>query len=49
VAYIGAIDNNYKDASAANEHYVKDAIADLTAGIMPKVATTKAIGCTVKE
>jgi len=49
VSYIGTIDNNYKDASAATEHYVKGAIAQLTSGKMPEPATTKAIGCSVKE
>lgn len=49
VAYIGTIDNNYKDASAATEHYVKGAVASLMSGKMPVPATTKAIGCSVKE
>ncbi len=49
VAYIGTIDNNYKDASTATEHYVKSAVVSLMSGKMPEPATTKAIGCSVKE
>ena len=48
VEYIGAIDNNHKDASAANEKYVEDAIQQLMHGKKPKTTTTKAIGCTIK-
>jgi peroxiredoxin len=46
--YIGAIDNNYKSAEAADEHYVRDAISALEAGNDPNPAMTKAIGCTIK-
>ncbi len=46
--YIGAIDNNYKSAEAADEHYVRDAISALEAGKDPNPAITKAIGCTIK-
>jgi peroxiredoxin len=48
VAYIGAIDNNYEDASAATEKYVVQAIASLQKGNQPEVNFTKAIGCTIK-
>lgn len=48
VAYIGAIDNNYKDASKASKHYVKDAIESLLAGEEIEVKETKAIGCSIK-
>lgn len=48
VAYIGAIDNNYKDASAATEKYVEDAISALKKGEKPAVDFTKAIGCSIK-
>lgn len=48
VQYIGAIDNNYKSAEAADEHYVRDAIAALEKGEKPSPAVTKAIGCTIK-
>ncbi len=48
VSYIGAIDDNYKDADAASEHYVRNAVDALLAGKKPEVTTTKAIGCTIK-
>jgi len=49
VSYIGAIDNNYKDASAATEHYVATVIDGLREGREPSVTTTKAIGCSIKK
>lgn len=48
VSYIGAIDDNYKDAEAASKHYVQDAVDALLAGKEPEVTSTKAIGCTIK-
>ncbi len=48
VKYIGAIDNNYQDASAVTEHYVEDAVDAVLAGQSVPVETTKAIGCTIK-
>jgi peroxiredoxin len=48
VEYIGAIDNNYKDASQVTETYLADAIDALLAGKKPQVTETKAIGCTIK-
>jgi len=48
VEYIGAIDNNYKDADAANEKYVEDAVNALLSGKNPEVTETKAIGCSIK-
>ena len=48
VEYIGAIDNNYKDASQVTETYLADAIDALLAGKKPSVTETKAIGCTIK-
>jgi peroxiredoxin len=49
VSYTGAIDNNYKDASAANEHYVATAIEAIKEGRGPQITTTKAIGCSIKK
>lgn len=49
VAYIGAIDNNYKDASMATEKYVENAISALKKGNKPEVNFTKAIGCSIKD
>lgn len=48
VEYIGAIDNNHKDAAKADQKYTEDAIEQLMAGKKPKTNFTKAIGCTIK-
>ncbi|TVP52768.1 MAG: thioredoxin family protein [Mongoliibacter sp.] len=48
VKYIGAIDNNYQDASAVTERYVEDAISAMMEGKPVANQTTKAIGCTIK-
>jgi peroxiredoxin len=48
VAYIGAIDNNYKNAEKADKHYVKDAVNALLKNKSLEVTNTKAIGCTIK-
>lgn len=48
VAYIGAIDNNTKDASAADKKYVEEAVEALASGKAVPTEKTKAIGCTIK-
>ncbi|MEM7109195.1 MAG: thioredoxin family protein [Bacteroidota bacterium] len=48
VKYIGAIDNNSRDASAVDKRYVEDAVDALISGDKPAVTKTKAIGCTIK-
>ncbi len=48
VAYIGAIDDNYQDATKVNEKYVANAINALLAGERPERTFTRAIGCTIK-
>lgn len=48
VDYIGAIDNNTKDAAAADKKYVEAAVDALLKGDKPSVTKTKAIGCTIK-
>lgn len=48
VKYIGAIDDNYQDASSVKERYVANAIASLEAGEPVAEKETKAIGCTIK-
>ncbi|UXX79769.1 thioredoxin family protein [Reichenbachiella carrageenanivorans] len=48
VSYIGAIDNNHKDADAASQKYVEEAVNSLLAGKAVKTNFTKAIGCTIK-
>ena len=48
VEYIGAIDNNHKDAAQADQKYVEDAVNQLLTGKKPKTNFTKAVGCTIK-
>ncbi len=48
VKYIGAIDDNYQDASAVKVKYVANAIASLEAGEPVAPKKTKAIGCSIK-
>ena len=48
VAYIGTIDNNSRDASAATKKYVEDAVDALLAGQAVPTQSTKAIGCSIK-
>ncbi|HZW63251.1 MAG TPA: thioredoxin family protein [Flavobacteriaceae bacterium] len=48
VRYIGAIDDNYQDASAVKEKYVEQAVDALLSGTAVKQTTTRAIGCTIK-
>ncbi len=48
VKYIGAIDDNYKEASAVTTKYVEAAVDALLAGKKVKQTETKAIGCTIK-
>lgn len=48
VAYIGAIDNNYKDATAADKKYVQDAVNALLNGEEVEITKTNAIGCSIK-
>lgn len=48
VKYIGAIDDSARDATSANEKYVKNAINDLLAGKEVRKTKANAIGCTIK-
>ncbi len=48
VKYIGAIDDNYQDASKVEEKYVENAVDAMLAGKDIEVTTTRAIGCTIK-
>lgn len=49
VEYIGAIDNNIKEADKADKHYVQEAVNALLEGKKPPVPFTKAIGCSIKK
>lgn len=48
VKYIGAIDNNFRDPSEANEKYVQAAMTEILNGRQVAQTNTKAIGCTIK-
>jgi peroxiredoxin len=48
VAYMGTIDNNSRDESAASKKYVEDAVDALLEGQTVPTTKTKAIGCTIK-
>lgn len=49
VKYIGAIDNNYKNANDADQKYAENALDALLKGVEPEVKSTVAIGCTIKK
>ncbi len=46
--YHGAVDDNFEDPDAVQQHYLRDAIEALLAGQEPPVAQTPAVGCTIK-
>jgi len=48
VQYIGAIDDNYQDASAVKQRYVEDAVNALLEGKEVMEKETRAIGCSIK-
>ncbi len=49
VMYIGAIDDNYQDATQVKDHFLADAVDALLADKKPDPAVTKAIGCSIKD
>ena len=48
VAYIGAIDNNPRDGSAATKKYVENAVEELLQNKPITTTKTKALGCGIK-
>jgi hypothetical protein len=48
VRYIGAIDDNYKDANKVVLKYVEDAVDALLMNRKVPVSKTRAIGCSIK-
>lgn len=48
VAYIGAIDNNQHEATAADKRYVESAVNELLAGKPVTTPSARAIGCGIK-
>jgi peroxiredoxin len=49
VQYIGAIDDNYQDATKVTAPYLSNALDALIAGKNPDPDFTKAIGCSIKD
>ncbi len=49
LVYKGAIDDNVDDSKKVKEPYLKNAIADLTAGKKIKPEETKPVGCSIKR
>lgn len=49
LVYKGAIDDNYKDAHAVEEHYVDDAIDAIANDEEINPSDTKAVGCSIKR
>jgi peroxiredoxin len=49
VRYIGAIDDNYEDATQVKTPYLANALDALLAGKAPDLTFTKAIGCSIKD
>ncbi|TXK47420.1 thioredoxin family protein [Pontibacter qinzhouensis] len=48
VAYIGAVDDNSREADKVQKKYAEEAIEELAAGKTISQPNTKAIGCTIK-
>ncbi len=48
VAYIGAIDDNHRDASQVEEKFLANAIHAVKKGRTPDPSVTRAIGCSIK-
>ncbi len=49
VKYIGAIDDNYEDATKVSQPYLANALNSVIAGKSPDPSYTKAIGCSIKD
>jgi peroxiredoxin len=49
VAYIGAIDDNYQDATKVETEYLANAVNAVLDGRAPNPDVTRAIGCSIKK
>ena len=49
LAYRGAIDDNYRDKDAVENHYLSDAMNNMRAGKKIEPNSTKPIGCSIKR
>ncbi len=48
LAYLGRVDDNYKEPAAVKSRELRDAIEDLLAGNAVRLPETFAVGCTIK-
>ncbi len=48
IAYMGAIDDNWRDAKKVETHYARNAIELLLAGKIPEIRETRPIGCAIE-
>ena len=46
--YRGAIDDNYDDPHAVKRPYLREALDAVLSGRTPEIATSQAVGCTIK-
>jgi len=49
LVYVGAIDDNAKDANAVDSFYLKKAIEQMVLGKKVETPNTKSLGCTIKR
>jgi hypothetical protein len=49
LVYVGAIDDNARDANAVESFFLKDAIEQMVAGEKITQSKTKSLGCTIKR
>lgn len=49
VRYIGSIDDSARNAGAVKTKFVENAVDALTKGVPVEIASTKAIGCSIKK
>lgn len=49
LVYVGAIDDNSRDASAVEKRYLADALAQVGKGQPVATTTSRALGCTIKR
>lgn len=49
LVFVGAIDDNSRNREEVDAYYIKDALADLSAGRTISTPTSRALGCTIKR
>jgi hypothetical protein len=49
LVFVGAIDDNSRNREDVDAYYIKDALADLSAGRAIATPTSRALGCTIKR